>query len=76
MAQIVLTIPDAQADNYIEFRCETGNYELNKINGETRVQFTRRMLAEQEKAAFAFWKRRKRQIDAEAVLPTDSINIS
>lgn len=46
MAQIIITIPDAHVSRVLDAFASRFNYDQNKLEGETKGQFAKRMLAE------------------------------
>jgi hypothetical protein len=74
MANITITIPDASIGRIVDGFCLNFNYNLSKLEGETKAQFAKRMLisilknavlnAEVEAAKMAAIEAKKAEVDA------------
>lgn len=49
MAEIKLTIPDVVLPRVIDGICKKFNYDIRKLEGETKAQFSKRMLVQHVK---------------------------
>lgn len=70
MADITITIPDTHATWAIDALCDFGGYDENQLEGETRAQFAKRMIALKVKGITLGYIRRVKQAEKDGEILT------